>query len=151
MVDGKSIVELLLRSTQVFQCTWSTGISLTTLLMTIASSDNLNCASVTNITGDGIISGLEVQKKSQASRPQASSTARNWQALSARGSSFSDTIVEMYWGLLVSFFIVMLTMYHSDASGRYCPKATNNDEYDSYSIPKRTVLIDNAWPVRTIN
>jgi hypothetical protein len=29
--------------------------------------------------------------------------------------------------------------------------ATDDDEYDGYFIPKGTILLGNAWPVRTIN
>ena len=29
--------------------------------------------------------------------------------------------------------------------------ATNDDEYDGYYIPKGTVMLGNAWPVRTTN
>ena len=29
--------------------------------------------------------------------------------------------------------------------------STNDDEYDGYHIPKGTILIGNAWPVRMIN
>jgi len=35
-------------------------------------------------------------------------------------------------------------------SGGIAHMATNDDEYNGYYIPKGTVLLGNAWPVRTI-
>jgi cytochrome P450 len=98
----------------------------------------------------------EVQKKAQAEIDTVIGPNRLPDVEDRPSLPYINAILKesMRWHLVLPlggpFFIIMdaITLTSSQAIPHV---ATNDDEYDGYYIPKGTVLIGNAWSVRTMN